>query len=189
MAKVGVVHCRLCGNDINKANVESWVMPSKNWYYHKECYETWAKKKKGVNDLKHNADESVWKEAIYDYLKKDLKIDLDFSKFHSQFENFLAKGYTPKGIFFTLKYIYDIKKCDTTKAQGGIGLVSHLYNEGCNYWCKKEIENKGICDRIVAQLEAFKNRERIEVLKKQTSRRGKKTFPNLSAIAQMEEDE
>lgn len=185
---MSVVHCRLCKGDIDKTNIETWVMPSKNWYYHIKCYEEWAKKKQQTSDIHYKADEPVWKEAVYDYLTKDIKLELDYGKFLSQWENFLKKGYTPKGIFFTLKYIYDIKKCDVTKAQGGIGLVGHLYTEGCNYWCRKEVENKGICDRIMAQLEAFKKREYVNVTKKKTSRGGKKV-PTLAEVAQMKEDE
>ena len=36
--------CRICHMPIDKVRQKEnidWIMPSKGWYYHKECYETW----------------------------------------------------------------------------------------------------------------------------------------------------
>lgn len=189
MAKQGIVHCRVCGGDINRSTMKEgtdWVMPSLNWYYHFACYQDWAKKKKATTDINFMADEAVWKEAVYDYLAKDLKMRIDWPKFDSQWNNFLKKGYTAKGIFFTIRYIYDVKKCDVQKAQGGIGLVGNLYNEGCSYWCQREIENKGICERITQQIFQLRDQKK-QVVNKRT--KPKKEKIDLAIIAEMEEDE
>ena len=34
--------CRVCDLPIDKEK-DDWVMPSKNWYYHRKCYEEWKK--------------------------------------------------------------------------------------------------------------------------------------------------
>ena len=33
-------HCRICKVEIDKEN-DDWIMPSKNYYYHRKCYEDW----------------------------------------------------------------------------------------------------------------------------------------------------
>ena len=35
------VHCRICGKEINRlleVDGIDWIMPSKNFYYHLDCY-------------------------------------------------------------------------------------------------------------------------------------------------------
>ena len=34
--------CRLCNIPIDKEK-DDWIMPSKNYYYHKQCYNNWKK--------------------------------------------------------------------------------------------------------------------------------------------------
>ena len=35
-----MAHCRICKEEIDKEK-DDWIMPVKNWYYHRTCYETW----------------------------------------------------------------------------------------------------------------------------------------------------
>ena len=37
-----MAQCRLCKIEIDKEK-DDWVMPSRNYYYHKKCYENWKK--------------------------------------------------------------------------------------------------------------------------------------------------
>ena len=34
--------CRVCDLPIDKTK-DDWIMPSKNYYYHKNCYDNWKK--------------------------------------------------------------------------------------------------------------------------------------------------
>ena len=187
MAKASIVHCRLCGEAINKSKSEDWVMPSKNWYYHTKCYEEWARKKKQTSNINYMVeDEEVWKEAAYDYLLQVVKMqDFNYQLFYLQWEKYIKQGYTPKGILFTLRYIYDIKHCDVSKAHGGIGLVSFLYNEACTYWCKREERNKGIVEEISKQMISFSQQNHVVLNKKKKSK--KASILNLASIAEMED--
>ena len=84
-----IVTCRVCKEKFDTNEVE-WIMPSKNFYYHKSCYEDWQVKK---NDVRNNSkDEDLWKDATYQYLKKDLYIPVDFGKFDSQWCNLFENG-------------------------------------------------------------------------------------------------
>ena len=111
-----IVICRCCKQKFD-AQIEDkdkiWVMPSKNYYYHKNCYDDWTKKK---NDVHSQADDDLWFDALWDYLSKDIKIGPDFVKVKSQWDNLIKKGKTPKGIYFCTKYFYDIKKGEIGRA-------------------------------------------------------------------------
>lgn len=68
------VKCRLCGQyfDAQLDGLDTiYVMPAKNYYYHKTCYDNW--KKANLNE------DDQWRDRIYDYLAHDLKIKYDFS--------------------------------------------------------------------------------------------------------------
>lgn len=163
MAKKPIVHCRICKGDIDRniqiENVD-WVMPSKNWFYHKRCYMDWAKKK---NDIHSKGNEEDWFSAMWEYLSKDLKIGPDFSKIKSQWANFLKKGFTPKGIYFSIRYHYEIKKGDSKKSEGGIGIVPYIYEECKGYWVKRESEFNDICTKIEKQIKELKEKKPKEV--------------------------
>ena len=68
------VKCRLCGQyfDAQLDGLDTvYVMPAKNYYYHKTCYDNW--KKANLNE------DEQWRDRIYDYLAHDLKIKYDFN--------------------------------------------------------------------------------------------------------------
>lgn len=44
------------------------------------------------------------------FYEKELKTDLNAAKTSSQWKSFIKKGMTPKGIYFALRYFYDIQK-------------------------------------------------------------------------------
>lgn len=148
------VHCRICNCEIDRNTQEQgidWVMPSKNWYYHKSCYDDWEKKKSTIKTEDPNP--TLWLDATWQYIKRKLNYKVDFNKFNSQWNNYITvKGYTPKGIFFSIKYAYEVKKCDIQKSQGGIGIVPYIYKDACTYWVNKNNKDAGICDRIQKQV-------------------------------------
>jgi hypothetical protein len=92
-------------------------------YYHKSCYENW---KKNMQDPKADMTPKQWYDSAREFLAKDVRMDVDWEKFASQWKTFLRPSYrpemTPKGIYFAIKYYFDVKHGDKAKAQGGIGL-------------------------------------------------------------------
>ena len=46
--KLGIVHCRVCNGEIDRNTTEEgkdWIMRSKGWFYHKDCYDGWVAEK------------------------------------------------------------------------------------------------------------------------------------------------
>lgn len=187
MAKLPVVHCRLCKKEIDR-NVEKenidWIMRSRGWYYHKSCYEDWISKK---NDIHTNGiDEELWKDAAYQYLHRGLRIDVDFNKFNSQWKNYLKQGKTPKGIYFSLRYFYEVKREDPSKSQNGIGIINFIYSEAGEYWVERERRERGICQKIEQQIREAAAQEKRTIQKKQTKKPSK--LINIGDISEMEDE-
>ena len=113
-----IVTCRICKEKFDAQEEQkglTWIMPSKNFYYHKECYDNW----KAQSDVNVKRNDEIYIEYIYDYLARDLKVEYDYYMCEAQRKNFVEKkGYTNKGIFFTLKYFYEIKKGEWEKSHG-----------------------------------------------------------------------
>lgn len=190
--KLPLVHCRICKGAIDRQNQQEgseWVMPVEKWYYHTTCYEDFGKKKGAIRegDLTIEADDDLWRAAVYDYLKKDLKMPLNYTKFLSQWKNFLKKDMTAKGIYFTLRYFYEVAHGDPNKSENGIGIVPHVYNEGTCYWGERNQRDKGICDRIEAQVRAADARRVMKIYQKNKPSRN--AAVDFSTIAAMEDDE
>ena len=80
------VMCRACKKyfDIDKTPREEWMMPSKNWYYHTQCYSDW----------KHNQDatDDDWSLLIYDFLARDLKVSYNYHMCEAQRQKFLKEN-------------------------------------------------------------------------------------------------
>lgn len=180
----GLVHCRVCHGEIDRDKEiedKDWTQVSRNYFYHVSCYESWKKQKDDIHSI---ADEKLWKGAVYDYLKRDLKVELEWHKFNSQWHSFIKKGRTPKGIYFSVRYFYEVLKGDKDKAQGGIGIVDFIYEDAATYWCEKEQRESGIIKQIEEQMLANANREVKVVHKKQK----KKKKISLDDVELMEGD-
>ena len=146
------VKCRLCGQyfDAQLDGLDTvYVMPAKNYYYHKTCYDNW--KKANLNE------DDQWRDRIYDYLAHDLKIKYDFFKCEAFFKSFIKseKKGTYKGCYFALKYFYEIQGGDREKSYGGLGIIPYVYAKSTEYWSRK---NK----KIVASLLLLKKKLRSE---------------------------
>lgn len=195
MAKA-MVECRVCKQKFNRLDpdlVEGvyWVQPVKRFYYHKKCYEDFAKKRGqiGKEGIELEADEVVWKTAVQDYLKRDLKIGLDYKRFNSQWKNFVERdGCTPKGIYFAIRYFYEICGGLADKSEGGIGIVPHIYKDAAAYWGERNQRDKNIVAAIEEQIRQFQNQNIIEV-KMKRKKRQVKTAAEWLAEVDMEDDE
>lgn len=189
MAKKPPVHCRRCKMAIDRDIQNDWCMPSKGYYYHISCYEDFVKKKGAIkeNDIGTEADDDIWRSAVYDYLRKDLKISVNWHKFSSQWENFLKKNMTAKGIYFALRYFYEIAKGDPKKSENGIGIVPHIYNEGTCYWGERNQRNKGICARIEAQIKQAEARK-VVVIHRERQVEKKKGWIDFEDVEKLEDE-
>lgn len=178
--KLAVVMCRACGQrniDRNNQNEgEDWVERSKGWFYHKKCYEEWIKGKDGL--LEQKAD-SEWLDYTWDYLRKEVQLpNLEWGKFKSQWDNFLnTKTMTAKGIYFCLKFYYEIEHGSKEKALGGIGIVKSIYKRGTEYWIDRETKENGIVAKIEAQIREKAEWDKKAVfIKKETITKKKKSI-------------
>lgn len=179
--KLQPVQCRICKQKIDR-NIElegvDWVMPSRNYFYHKKCYRDWK-------NSSPQSDEE-WVSFIYDFLSRDLKVTYDFHMCEAQRKKYLRENkMTNKGIFFSLKYFYEIKNGNWEKSHGGLGIIPFIYNEACSYWVIQEKKSQGICKKIEKQMRQLKERDTRVVYKKKE--KSKQTI-DLSVIEGMEDE-
>lgn len=160
------VHCRSCKERINKLKQDDWVNPSNRVYYHKICYENFLKQKDDVTAM---GEEGVWHEALLYYLSHVVKVKIDYKKLNSQWKNYLKQNKTAKGIYFAIKYYYEVQRGDKDKSLGGIGIVASIYDESKEYWYGKEEGDKGLCQRIEEQIK--QQLEAEKVILKQTTKK------------------
>ena len=179
---MATVMCRACKGhfDRNKLieNVD-WVMPSKNWYYHKQCYENWIA---NSNNVKAQLEDESFIPFIYSFFSQDLKVSYDYLKCESQRKNFLKKRMTNKGIYFTLKYYYEILGNSWDKSQGGIGIVPYVYSDATQYWTERVAKDNDIMEKIIAQMKAREARPVLTIKKeKEAPKRWKVPWAEIEA--------
>ena len=92
---------------------------------------------------------------------------------------------TAKGIYFALRYFYGIKKNDFSKSENGIGIVSHIYEDSCNYWRDREEKDRGICEAIEQQIIEASKQEKVVV---NIARTKKKKISAAEALAALEDE-
>lgn len=71
-----------------------------------------------------------------------------YRKIVNQLQEFTQDiGLTYEQIVKILDYWYDVKKQDPSKANGGIGIVPHIYKEALDYW-DKQTQFQEIADNV-----------------------------------------
>ena len=174
-----MAECRLCKGKIDKS-ADDWIMPSKNYYYHKECYKNWKKAEV--------VDDEDYVELIYDYIARDLKVSYDWWVCEAQRKKFIKDNkMTNKGILFALKYFYEVKHGDWEKGHGGIGIVPFVYGDSCAYWAARERASQGTIAEIERQMCEASARAKKVIAKKETKPR--KFEVDFSVLDDLEEDE
>lgn len=158
-----IVKCRWCGEkfDTEKANIK-WVMPSRNMYYHESCWEM----KQHPGAIRPNADKNdEWRAVIFDFITRDLKGECNYARVNKQLSEYKAKNpdWTYKGMFFALKWFYEVKHNDWDKSNGGVGILPYIYYDGTEYWRKMEIRQKGIIEAIEQQIKQRQERETLTI--------------------------
>ncbi len=155
------VQCRLCKVYFD-ADKEPFILIGQKSYYHQSCYDAWISKR---NDATAVLDENFWYESVVDYLYRDVKMAMDFQKIKSQWTNFIKpeRKMTPKGIFFALKYYYEVLKGDKEKSLGGIGIVVSVYGDSARYWTELETRKAGTLDAIIQQIQSRQERKVVQI--------------------------
>jgi hypothetical protein len=169
-----IIQCRLCKTRFDTEK-EEFVLVGKRSYYHKKCYEEWVR---GRNDARTYGDELFWRESVIDYLYRDVKMSINFSKLDNQWNNFIKpeRKMTPKGIYFALRYYYDVMKGSTEKALGGIGIVPSIYADSARYWENLEMKKAGTIEAIIEQIKERQNRPVQTVIRKKEPKKDKSKF-------------
>lgn len=133
-------------------------MPSRNWFYHTKCYNEWKNNSFG--------DDQTWHDLIYDFIARDLKVTYDYFLIEAQIKNYLKNHQaTMKGIYFALKYYYEVKKnpWNDDKAHGGIGIIPYIYKDSTEYWVAQEQKHQGFIKELEEQLKERAAREVIKI--------------------------
>ena len=190
MAKA-MVQCRICKERFNRLDPNliegvDYVKPSERMYYHKKCYDEYQNSKL---DVHANMTDELWFSAVWDFLRKDLKYSFNFVKVRKQWESFLKNKMTAKGMYFALKYHYEIKKGDVSKSENGIGIIPHIYEDSRSYWMDREVRTVGIIEAIEKQILDAANQNVIKVNLKQKKKATKTAAEMLSAIENMDMEE
>ena len=190
MAKA-IVHCKICKQEFNRLDPKliegvDWVKPSNRIYYHKKCYDEYQQSRIDVHANKSN---EVWFDAMWDLLRKDLKYDFNYHKVRRQWEKYIKDKMTAKGIYFALKYHYEINKGDVTKSENGIGIIPHIYEDSRNYWVSREQREVGIIAAIEAQIKQAQEQKIVKVNLRQAKKPAKTAAEMLAGIEDMEDDE
>lgn len=146
-----IVKCRVCNVQFDTEALprDEWVMPSNRYYYHTKCYETWKKNK---DDYRYNSpDNEKWFEFLKEYLSKEVKAPINYAKLNNQWNSYLKKSYTAKGIYLSMKYFFETGRGEPSKTDG-IGIIPYIYKDATIYWTQREQRESGICNRIEEQM-------------------------------------
>ena len=74
----------------------------------------------------------------------DGRITLQIKKYMQDY------NYTYSGILRTLKYVFEVKNGDLSKANGGIGIVPWKYQEAYNYYYNQWLLSQKNADKTIA---------------------------------------
>ena len=171
-------HCRVCGLLLN-LDKDDWIKPVNNYYYHRDCYYEWKKS--------NPTDDEEYRDLIYDFIKRDMHFEYSYWKCEAQLNKFVKNGMTLKGVFFALKYFYEVSHGDWSKGHGGVGIVPYIYEDSCRYWARREQEQKGAIAEIEQQMLEAHQREVKKVLAPQPKKKKKEV--DLSVLGEMEDEE
>jgi len=159
------VHCRICKKEINrdleKEGVD-WIMRSEGWYYHKSCWETYAKQSIPKTD-------EEWFDLLFYIITNDLHSSYNYFQIKSQCEKMKAEGKTMKGIYFTTYWYFVLQKKEY-KPEYGLGIIPYVYDQSIEYWAEREKKEKGILAEIT-RLKRIEAGEGRNVAARRTNRK------------------
>ena len=125
-----MVKCSVCGQMFNRDLVQA-VRTGARRYAHATC----DKENTDFVPLVQKPEEDSELKELKDYINEVYGDKANWSIINKQIKRYIKENqFSLTGILKTLKYIYEIKKLDTDKSNGGIGLVEYLYQESYNYY-------------------------------------------------------
>lgn len=178
------VKCRVCGErfDTEDASID-WIMPTRNFYYHRRCHEIWVN---GKNDIKATSSDEEWFVYLKEFLYKEVHANVDFSKLTKQWQVYIKKRkYTAKGIYFAMRYFFE-KGGGSPDKTDGIGIIPYIYKEAAQYWYDRNQREEGICAKIEEQLRKKNEQEILQIHATPRAKKNKKKF-DFSMVLEDEE--
>lgn len=136
------VKCYYCSTTFDRDKEPAVLVPgTARRYSHQKCFEI---SQKQIEETQND------KAMLEDYIKKIFKVDFVPPLAQKQIKQYVTeKNYSYSGILKTLKYHYEIKNGDVSKAHNGIGIVPYCYDAAYRYWFsiwKAQQENKRILE-------------------------------------------
>ena len=130
----GKVKCYYCGEFIDKAAA---VKDEKKRNFHPEC-------------LSEQKD----RELLFEYCCALWGLKAPGPTISSQAKNFRKKGYTYKGMIYSLKYFYEVKKNDVGKYKGSetIGIIPYVYQDAEKYYYELAQTKKAVTEDLKTQI-------------------------------------
>lgn len=164
-----IYKCRHCGEEIHCTPTDEnkvWVKRSQGYYYHKKCWDEFLDTTKEKNDKE-------WQDLLFVIITHECHGEYEYHQVIRQFQNFLNKNMTAKGIYFTAYYHFVLKKNPWEKKYG-IGIIPLVYSQANDYWIEQENKNKGIMQQIENNM-----KERMEISRKIKRQKKKSTLQEI----------
>ena len=117
------VVCKFCKNHMSRKKDPSCIMISEGVYAHKGCLEL------------EQARELTDKEKLDEYIKKLFNMEYVSPHAQRQIKQYAKEyNFTYSGMLKALQYFYEIKGNSIDKANGGVGIIPHVYQNAYNYY-------------------------------------------------------
>lgn len=126
-------------------------------------------------------EDNEWYEALRYYLGHILKAEINWPKFKVQWNALLKQKKTAKGIYFSIRYFYEVAGGNVEKSQGGIGIVSYIYQESCDYWNNRFEHDCSIIEKITEQAKIQAQRK-VETVRQSSKKSVKRKVISLDDI-------
>ena len=119
------VKCYYCGIVFDR-DKNPYVQVNGRRYAHKEC---------SLSEDEKRTQEDKDKIDMEEYIKSLLNITCLGPRINKQIKAYREEyNYTYSGIHKSLKYFYEVKNNDVSKANGGIGIVPYIYKQAHDYY-------------------------------------------------------
>lgn len=124
--------CIYCKGEFDR-DKEPFVQVSNLRYAHKACAEK--------NQVQKSQSELDY-EKLVDYIEELFGVGYINAKIAKQIKDYREQcGYTYSGMLGTLVYWYEVKNGQLENANGGIGIIGHIYEEAKAYYTKIRAAN------------------------------------------------
>ena len=152
----------------------------KNRYFHKRCWEEFIGLIYREDDhIENNYDYYI--DKITNYITYTLKSDYEYFQIKKQLSTMVGSTthtkspITMKGVYWSLEYYFGVLN-NPWKAEYGIGIIPHIYEQATDYWAKQIEKNKDILAQIT-MMRAVETQERRQVKLQEKKKRNEIKSP------------